>query len=110
VRTLDIVPPSSGTGASTPNSFTSQTYSGFSIRDRLAQAFVGPRAPTHDEADDVFSYKGQTVRVKEKISVESQDPSLMVAMAKLNALEHTVALSRRALDVLMGKEDKEDES
>jgi len=102
VRTLEIV--HSGTGTSTPNSSNTPSYSGFSIRDRLAHAFVGPRAPLHDEAHDVFAYKGQDVRVKEKVRVESQDPSLMAAMAKLGALEHSVALSRRALDVVMGVE------
>lgn len=38
--------------------------------------------------------------------MESADPNLMAAMAKLSALEHSVALSRRALDVVMGKEDE----
>lgn len=60
----------------------------------------------HDEANETFTYKGQEVRVKEKVRVESQDPSLMAAMAKLGALEHSVALSRRALDVVVGKEDE----
>lgn len=105
VRTLEAA--LSGTGASTPNSFIAPSYSGFSIRDRLAQALGGPRAPLHDEADEIFTYKGHEVRVKEKVRVESQDPSLMAAMAKLGALEHSVALSRRALDVVMGKEHDE---
>lgn len=43
--------------------------------------------------------------MREKVRVESQDPSLMAALAKLGALEHTVGLSRRALDVVMGKEE-----
>lgn len=107
VRTLEIS--HSGTGASTPNSSATPSYSGFSIRDRLAQALVGPRVPLHDEANEVFAYKGQEVRVKEKVRVESGDPSLMAAMAKLGALEHSVALSRRALDVVMGKEDEDRE-
>ena len=106
VRTLEVILPGSGTGTSTPSSMTSQSYSGFSIRDRLAQAFVGPRAPAHDEADEVFTYKGQNVRVRDKIKVESFDPSLMAAMAKLSALDHTVALSRKALNVVMGKEEE----
>jgi len=106
IRTLDVLLPGSNTGASTPNSTTSQSFSGFSLRDRLAQALGGPRAPAHDEADEVFVYRGQNVRVKEKLRVETQDPSLMAAMAKLSALAHTVALSRRALDVAMGKEEE----
>ena len=106
IRTLDIIPAGSSNGTSTPNSYSAPSYSGFSIRDRLAQALGGPRAPTHDEADEIFNYKGQNVRVREKVRVESQAPSLMAAMAKLGALEHTVALSARALDVLMGKEEE----
>ena len=45
------------------------------------------------------------VRVKEKYRVESQDPRLLSAMAKLSALEHSVAMSRKALDTVMGKEE-----
>lgn len=69
----------------------------------------GPRGPAHDEAEDTFTYRGTEVKVKEKIRVESQDPSLISAMAKLAALEHTVELGRRALDVVMGKEPEGDE-
>jgi len=105
VRTLEVLPPGSSTGTSTPNSSGATSFTGFSIRDRLAQALGAPRAPAHDEVDDIFTYKGHPVRVKEKVRVESQDPSLMAAMAKLGALGHTVALSRRALDVIMGRED-----
>ncbi|GAB7336991.1 hypothetical protein MBLNU457_g2409t1 [Dothideomycetes sp. NU457] len=106
VRTLEALPPGSSNGTSTPNSFTQQSYSGFSIRDRLAQALGGTRPPTHDEAEEIFNYRGQNVRVRDKLRVESQDPSLMAAMAKLSALEHTVALSRRALDVVLDKEEE----
>lgn len=108
VRTLEFV--QGGTGASTPNSINTPSYSGFSIRDRLAHALGAPRAPSHDEADETFSFKGHEVRVKDKVRVESQDPSLMAAMAKLGALEHSVAVSRRALDVVMGKENEEGDS
>lgn len=104
VRTVEAVQGHS-TGTSTPNSFTGPSYSGFSIRDRLAAALGGNRPPPHDEVNEIFSFKGSEVRVKEKVRVESQDPSLMAAMAKLGALEHSVALSRRALDVVMDKED-----
>lgn len=57
----------------------------------------------------MFSYRNADVRVKEKVRVESQDPSLISAMAKLAALEHTVELGRRALGVVMGKEYEEDD-
>lgn len=48
---------------------------------------------------------GQEVKVREKVRVESQDPSLMAVMAKLSALEHGVAVSRKALDIVMGKDE-----
>ena len=90
-----------------PTSAAAQNKSltGLSIREQLAVALGGTRTPTHDEANEVFIYRDEEVRVKEKVRVESQDPSLMAAFAKLSALEHSVALSRKALDVVMGKED-----
>lgn len=87
----------------TPNEESS--LSGFSIRDRLAAALGASRLPVHDEVERVFAYRGHEVRVKEKIRVESQDPALLSAMAKLNALEHNVALSRKALDIVMGRDE-----
>ncbi|KAK5015357.1 hypothetical protein LTR39_002660, partial [Cryomyces antarcticus] len=98
IRTLDLATPSTPI---TP----APSYSGFSIRDRLAVALGGTRPPMHDEASEYFPWKGQDVRVKDKVRVESQDPSLMAAMAKLSALEHNVALSRRALDAVMGRDE-----
>ncbi|KAF2109319.1 RAVE subunit 2/Rogdi [Lophiotrema nucula] len=80
-------------------------HTGFGLRDRLAFALGGARPPPHDEADRTFTYKGQEVRVKEKIRVESQDPALISAMAKLNALEHSVGLSRKAVNIVMGREE-----
>lgn len=53
-------------------------------------------------------YRGQEVRVREKVRVESQDPSLMAVMAKLSALEHGVRVCRRALEVVMGVEEEEE--
>ncbi|KAI9708753.1 MAG: hypothetical protein M1820_003708 [Bogoriella megaspora] len=95
VRTLEFTNPAT----------QSKTLGGLSIREQLAVALGGTKTPTHDEANEVFHYRGQEVKVKEKVRVESQDPSLMAAFAKLSALEHTVALSRKALDVVMGIED-----
>ncbi|KAH7126893.1 RAVE subunit 2/Rogdi [Dendryphion nanum] len=93
IRTLETVNPD-------------DAHSGFSFRDRLAVAFTGSRLPpVHDEADRTFKYRNDTVRVKEKIRVESQDPALISAMSKLNALEHSVMLSRKALDIVMGREE-----
>lgn len=124
VRTLESAFPHSGTN--TPLSFTSassasthhhpppssssHSYTGFSIRDRLTAVLGGGRQAFHDEAHEVFTYKGQEVRVRDKVRVESQDPSLLAAFAKLGALERNVALWRRGLDTVMGKEvDAEEE-
>ncbi|KAL5343431.1 RAVE subunit 2/Rogdi [Aspergillus crustosus] len=97
LRTLE-----SSTPAQTPTTFSSDiSLTGFSIRDRL----FGHRQPLHDEAGDVFSWKGDDVKVKEKVRVESQDPSLMAVMAKLTALHHEVVKCKTALKVLMGNED-----
>lgn len=112
VRTLETAYPVTGTN--TPLSFTSTSsaaqpsYSGFSLREKLVSALGVGRPTFHDEAHDVFTYKGQDVRVRDKVRVESQDPCLMSAMAKLGALERSVAVSRRALDVVMGREDGDD--
>ena len=67
-------------------------------------AVTGQSHP-HDELDDVFVFQGHEVKVREKVRVESQDPSLMAAVAKMTALERSVAHARAALDVLMGKDD-----
>ncbi|KAF2819988.1 hypothetical protein CC86DRAFT_305730 [Ophiobolus disseminans] len=94
VRTLD------------PQHAEQKSLTGFSIRDSLAVALGGTRAPAHDEADRTFKYKGQDVRVKEKVRVETQDPSLISASAKLNALEHSIMLSRKALNIVMGNDEQ----
>ncbi|KAF1365679.1 hypothetical protein EJ07DRAFT_160787 [Lizonia empirigonia] len=87
-----------------PNDDTA-SFTSFNFRDRLSSALGGTRTPLHDEADKVYKYKGQDVRVKEKIRVEAQDPALISALAKLNALEHSLTLSRNALDIVMGRDD-----
>ncbi|KAJ6057465.1 hypothetical protein N7460_000739 [Penicillium canescens] len=90
-----------------PTAFASDiSLTGFSLRDRI----FGSRAPTHDEAGVSFQWQGEEVRVKEKVRVESQDPSLMAVMAKLSALEHEVMRCVGALRVLMGNEDTESET
>ena len=90
----------------TPTSFTTEALSGLSIRQRLGLA---ARLPDHDESDRVFSFRGQDVRVREKARVESQDPSLMALMAKLNALEHSIKIARRALAAVMDLDDSEND-
>jgi hypothetical protein len=81
----------------------------FSIRDRLGFALGTSRPPSHDEVNDVFTWKGQDAKVREKIRVESSDPNLMVALTKLNSLERTVALARRGLDTVRGIDDSTDD-
>jgi hypothetical protein len=43
--------------------------------------------------------------VRDKVRVESADPGLMAALAKLVALDRAVGLARKSLDTLMGQED-----
>ncbi|KAL1959828.1 hypothetical protein VTO42DRAFT_973 [Malbranchea cinnamomea] len=88
------------TASSTPTtSFAPEIgLSGFSFRDRL----FGPRHPVHDETGDVFQWRGEEVKVLEKVRVESQDPNILSAMAKLTALNHEVTKWRTALAVVMG--------
>ena len=80
------------------------SLSGFSLRQRLGLA---PKLPEHDEIEQTFTYKGQQVRVREKVRVESQDPALMAIMAKLSALDHAVAVWRHNLSIVMGVESEE---
>ena len=112
IRTLEHAYPNTGTN--TPLSFNSTSsgqvsYSGFSLREKLFAAVGGARQVFHDEAHEVFMYKGAEVRVRDKVRVESQDPCLMAAYAKLGALERSVAVARRGLDVVMGKEPEIEE-
>ncbi|KAK5114628.1 hypothetical protein LTR62_002200 [Meristemomyces frigidus] len=108
VRTLETV--HNHTGTNTPLSQpVAGSLTGLSIRERLVGALGGNRPVFHDEAHDVFSFKGQEVRVRDKVRVESQDPSLLAAMAKLGALERSVGLWRRGLEVVMGTEEEEEE-
>lgn len=109
----------------------SPSLSGLSLRDRLNNAFGGfslslggspansasrPGTPNpagngalpHDiESFGVFRFRGQTVRVRERVRVESPDPSLMAAWAKLGALQRRCAGARRALAVVMGEEEED---
>ncbi|KAJ5239609.1 hypothetical protein N7468_004228 [Penicillium chermesinum] len=101
LRTLESTIPSQA-----PSAFaTDISLTGFSLRDRI----FGSRQAAHDEAGEVFMWRGEEVRVREKVRVESQDPSLMAVMAKLTALEHEVMRCVDALRVLMGNEDTESE-
>ncbi|KFX95137.1 hypothetical protein V495_07660 [Pseudogymnoascus sp. VKM F-4514 (FW-929)] len=76
------------------------------LRSRFATAFLTKKAE-HDEEDRRFNYNGSEVKVKEKVRIESADPNLMAAMAKLAALEHAVGMARCCLAVVM-EEDVEE--
>ena len=53
--------------------------------------------------DEVFSYRGEEVRVREKMRVEgSADPSLLSLGVKLGALERVVEGVRVGLGVVVG--------
>ena len=82
---------------STPES----SLTGLSLRTRLG---LGPRPPVHDELNQVFNYREEEVTVKEKVRVESQDPSLMAVMAKLSALGHAVGGWRLKVGIVMGED------
>jgi hypothetical protein len=74
------------------------------LGERLAYAIGAQRRLEHDEMDTVFVYRGEEVRVKEKVRVVGgADPSLLSLGAKLGALEATVQGSRVALAVVLGK-------
>lgn len=102
IRTL--APTSPGGTPSTPASDAGFSLSGFSLRNRLLG--LGPRTPTHDETGEIFEWQGkEEVIVREKSRVETGDPSLMSAAAKLSAIEHEVARWRYNLRTVMGEED-----
>lgn len=105
IRTLATATPRPGT----PRSYQGGFGTAFSFRDQLAIALGGPKLPTHDESDETFTYRGEEVTVREKVRVESQDPSLMAALAKLGSLERVVRMSRQALAIVMGKDINADD-
>jgi hypothetical protein len=76
-----------------------------SLLGGIALAIGAQRREVHDEADRTFIYAGREVRVREKVRVESADPSLMAAMAKLAAVEHSIGIARKGLSVVMGEEE-----
>lgn len=96
IRTLAHPPVLNSQGTDPLSSFT-----GLSIRTRLGLA---ARPQVHDELDQVFEWRGQEVSVREKVRVESQDPSLMAVMAKLSALGHSVEGWRLKVNVVRGED------
>ncbi|KAL4881038.1 Rogdi leucine zipper containing protein-domain-containing protein [Aspergillus karnatakaensis] len=87
----------SSTPAHTPTAFAPDiSLTGFSIRDRL----FGPRQPLHDEAGDVFSWKGDDVKVKEKSPTDSELPKANQEDAVLDLIEKITATEAEILELL----------
>lgn len=83
------------------------TISPFGFRERFAAA-VGIHHGASRQAhgvginpDEVFTYNGVEVKVRELVRVESQDPSLMAAWAKLGGLEHVLGMTIKSLKLVM---------
>ena len=86
------------------------SLSGLSLRSKLG---LGARPQVHDEMDQTFTLNrgnggsgqaGEEVGVREKVRVESQDPSLMAVMAKLSVLSHEVKAWRLKVAIVMEEE------
>lgn len=105
VLTLRTLSPSSQPDSMPDSGFMHR----FNLGDKLAVALGAVKPPMHDEADQTFMYRGEEVIVKEKVRVETQDPSLMAALAKLASLERVVKMSRQALAIVMGRDMSDEE-
>ncbi|KIX01990.1 uncharacterized protein Z518_07929 [Rhinocladiella mackenziei CBS 650.93] len=104
VRTL--APTSPGGTPSTPSD-SAFSLSGFNLRSKLLG--LGPKPPHHDEMGEIYEWRGkEDVIVREKVRVETGDPSLMSIAAKLSALEHEVARWRMNLRVILTGSVEED--
>lgn len=104
VRTL--APTTPGGTPSTPSE-GAFSLSGLNLRTRLLG--LGPKPPNHDEMGEIYEWRGrQEVIVREKVRVESGDPSLMSIAAKMSALEHEVARWRMNLRIILTGSAEED--
>ncbi|KAH9883374.1 37S ribosomal protein rsm22 [Xylariomycetidae sp. FL2044] len=67
-------------------------------------------SPSRNKEKDNKENKGKKVEVyvREKVRVESADPSLLSMSAKLIALSNTLSLARRNLAAVMGEEEEEE--
>lgn len=108
VLTIRTLAPLSPGGTPTTPSEGAFTLSGFNLRNKLLG--LGPKPPNHDEMGEIYEWQGrQEVIVREKVRVETGDPSLMSVAAKLSALEHEVSRWRLNLRIIMGNSDDEDD-
>jgi len=106
VLTIRTLAPATPGGTPTTPVEGSFSLSGFNLRNRLLG--LGPKLPNHDEMGETFEWRGkQEVIVREKVRVETGDPSLMSVAAKLSALEHEVARWRLNLRIVMGQDEED---
>jgi hypothetical protein len=77
---------------------------------KFATAIGAQRRLEHDEMDEVFVYRGEEVRVKEKVRVESGgDPVLLVLGVKLGSLVKGVEGCMGGLRAVMGVDEEEED-
>ena len=107
VLTIRTLTPTSPGGTPSSPADGAFSLSGLNLRTRLLG--LGPKPPNHDEMGEIFEWRGrQDVVVREKVRVESGDPSLMSIAAKLSALEHEVARWRMNLRIILTGSIEED--
>lgn len=108
VLTIRSVAPATPGGTPSTPTESAFSLSSLGLRNRLLG--LGPRVPNHDETGEVFEWRGKhDVIVREKSRVQTGDPSLISAAAKLSALEHEVSRWRFNLRVLMSRTDEDDD-
>ncbi|RVD90104.1 uncharacterized protein DFL_001080 [Arthrobotrys flagrans] len=108
LRLLENTSPAAYTGLTVLSMNIDQHLSNFNFREKITGAFKGRKGDGSigsgaggSGEEETCMYKGAEVRVKERIRVESQDPSLMSVVAKLGALEHNLAMGRTSLEIVM---------
>ncbi|KAG9235242.1 RAVE subunit 2/Rogdi [Amylocarpus encephaloides] len=78
--------------------------------NKFALAIGAQRRLEHDEMDGVFMWKGEEVKVKEKVRVESGgDPVLLVLGVKLQSLEKGIEGAMMSLRAVMGLSQEKDD-
>ncbi|RYO86713.1 hypothetical protein DL764_008963 [Monosporascus ibericus] len=105
-------PGGGGDGNATPSSTTTSTTSGIGSgaagngKGHGSGGGDGDRGSVHDDGEEEARRRRHLVDVyvREKVRVESPDPSLLSLSAKLGALSNTLALARRNLAAIMGEE------
>ena len=119
LHTLDFVeggangekPTTTGAAAAAASTSAFFDISPFGFRERF-EAAVGIHRGGEDGSgrtahgvrgnpDEVFTFRGAQVKVRETVRVESQDPSLMAAWAKLGGLEHVLGSTLKSLRLVM---------